>query len=267
MMLPWQWTVAVQSDIEISFREQVHLVASQLAVDFVQFSQRAPVKDSFFFVAFISLMMWIISLTAGYLLIRRDNLLAAVIPSAVVIDDRSSLRQSFRAPLMVAGSISIPGFAFDRTQIFSAQPHPVEKTHVAISEDAWPEYSKWPDRRYDRFVFFVAWIFPTSLSSLQSASDMWNNISNPVRNRLSNAVTSLQSPYSNGGTNFYSESLPLGLTAAEGNQPVFTVKVLSSSNSTTPYYWRGTCCMIFILMDSGAIPAQLPSTLNRRAKI
>ncbi|MGA7193512.1 MAG: transglutaminase domain-containing protein [Anaerolineales bacterium] len=238
MMLPWQWTVAVQSDIEISFREQVHLVASQLAVDFVQFSQRAPVKDSFFFVAFISLMMWIISLTAGYLLIRRDNLLAAVIPSAVVLtivqvyDNHFALRSWWLAVYLFLILLLIGRRYFLRSRI------EWKKERVAVSEDAWPDILNGLTV-IAVITVFVAWIFPTSLSSLQSASDMWNNISNPVRNRLSNAVTSLQSPYSNGGTNFYSESLPLGLTAAQGNQPVFTVKVLSSSNSTTPYYWRG----------------------------
>src|ERR1700690_2141439 len=48
MVLPWQWTVAVQSDIGNSFREQLQTLASRLAIDFIQFIQRAPVHDSFF---------------------------------------------------------------------------------------------------------------------------------------------------------------------------------------------------------------------------
>ena len=62
------------------------------------------------------------------------------------------------------------------------------------------------------------------------------------QNRLSNAVVSLQSPqspYSNGGTDFYSDSLTLGHNAAQGNQPVFSVNALSAPASLTPYYWRG----------------------------
>ena len=51
-------------------------------------------------------------------------------------------------------------------------------------------------------------------------------------------MAALQSPYNNGGTNYYSENLILGINAAQGNQPVFTVRVLSSPISMT-YYWRG----------------------------
>jgi len=238
MVLPWQWTVAVQSDIGISFREQLHTLASRLAIDFIQFIQRAPVSDSFFFVAFISLMMWIISLTAGYWLIRRDNLLVAVIPSAIVMmivqvyDNYFSLRSWWLAIYLFLVLLLAGRRYFLRSRIAW------KKQHIAVSEDAWLDILNGLTV-IALTVVFIAWIFPTSLSSLQSASDAWNNISNPARNRLSNAVVSLQSPYNNGGTNFYSGSLPLGLKAAQGNQAVFTVKVLSSSTSPTPYYWRG----------------------------
>ncbi len=239
MVIPWQWTVAVQSEIDMNFRDQLHIVASRLSTDFVQFIQRAPVNDSFFFVAFISLTMWIISLTASYWLARRDNLLAAVIPSAIVMtivqvyDNHFTLRSLWLAIYLFLVLLLVGRRYFLHSRI------EWKKQHVAVSEDAWLDILNGLTV-ITLTVVFIAWIFPTSLSSLQAASDAWNNISNPVRNRLSNAVISLQSPYSNGGANFYSESLPLGLHAAQGNQPVFTAKVLSAPTSTMPYYWRGT---------------------------
>ncbi len=237
MVLPWQWTVAVQSDINISFRDQLHMIASRLAIAFVQFIQRAPVTNSFFFVAFISLVMWIIGLTAGYWLMRHDNLLAAVIPSAIVMmivqvyDNHFALRAWWLAVylFLVLLLVGRRYFLYSRVEW--------RKQHIAVSEDAWLDILNGLTV-IALIVVFIAWIIPTSLSSLQAASEAWNNISSPVRNRLSNAVISLQSPYSNGEANFYSESLPLGLNAAQGNQPVFTVKVLSAPTSIT-YYWRG----------------------------
>ena len=238
MVLPWQWAVAVQSDINISFRDQLYMVASRLAIACVQFIQRAPVNDSFFFVAFISLVMWIIGLTAGYWLMRHDSLLAAVIPSALVMmvvqvyDNHFALRSWWLAAylFLILLLVGRRYFLYSRLEW--------RKQHIAVSEDAWPDILNGLTI-IALIVVFIAWIIPTSLSSLQTASEAWNNISSPVRNRLSNAVISLQSPYSNGEANFYSESLPLGLNAAQGNQPVFTVKVLSAPASTTPYYWRG----------------------------
>ncbi|HUI89326.1 MAG TPA: transglutaminase domain-containing protein [Anaerolineales bacterium] len=238
MILPWQWTVAVQSDISINFRIQLHLVASRLAVAFTQFVQRAPVHDSFFFVAFVSLIMWMISLTAGYWLCRRDNLLVAVIPSAIVIlmvqvyDSHFTLRTWWLAIylFLVLLLVGRRYFLHSRAEW--------RRQHVAISEDAWPDILNGLTV-ITLTAVVIAWIFPTSLSSLQAAAEAWKNISNPIRNRLSNAVISLQSPYSQSEANFYSESLALGLNAAQGNQPIFTVNVLSAPASLTHYYWRG----------------------------
>ena len=242
VVLPWQWIAVVQGDTNPNFHEQFYTVASRLAIAFMQFIQRAPVNDSFLFIAFISLVMWIISLTAGYQLMRHDNLLAAVIPSAIVMvivqvyDNYFPLRSWWLAAylflvLLLAGRMY---FLQSRVQW--------RRQHIAVSEDAWLDILNGLTV-IALIVVFMAWIFPTSLSGLQAASNAWNEISNPVRNRLSNAVVSLQSiqsPYSNGGSDFYSDSLALGRNAAQGNQPVFSVKVLSAPASPTPYYWRGT---------------------------
>ena len=239
MVLPWQWTAVVEGDI--SFRERLYIVASRLAIAFVQFIQRAPVNDSFLFVAFISLLMWSISLIAAYQLTRHDNLLAAVIPSAIVMvivqvyDNYFSLRSWWLAVYLFLVLLLIGRRYFLQSRI------EWRKQHIAVSEDAWLDILNGL-AVIALIVVLVAWIFPTSLSDLQAASNAWNKISNPVQNRLSNAVVSLQSsqsPYSNGGADFYSDSLALGRNAAQGSQPMFSVKVLSAPASTTPYYWRG----------------------------
>ena len=241
MVLPWQWTAVVQSDINFNFRERLSIVASRLAIAFVQFIQRAPVNDSFLFVAFISLVMWIVSLTAGYQLMRHGNLLAAVIPSAVVMvivqvyDNYFSLRSWWLAAYLFLVLLLMGRRYFLRSRI------QWRSQHIAVSEDAWLDILNGLTV-ITLMVVLIAWIFPTSLSGLQAASNAWNKISNPIQNRLSNAVVSLQSqqsPYSNGGADFYSDSLTLGRNAAQGSQPVFGVKVISAPASLTPYYWRG----------------------------
>ena len=239
MLLPWQWTAVIQSDID--FRERLYIVASRLAIAFVQFLQRVPVNDSFLFIAFISLVMWIVSLTAGYQLMRHDNLLAAVISSATVMvivqvyDNYFSLRSWWLAAYLFLVLLLMGRRYFLRSRI------QWRRQHIAVSEDAWLDVLNGLTV-IALTVVFIAWIFPTSLFGLQAASNAWNEISNPIQNRLSNAVVSLQSiqsPYSNGGADFYSDSLALGRNAAEGSQPVFSVKVLSALASPTPYYWRG----------------------------
>ena len=256
MVLPWQWTAVIQSDTD--FRERLYNVASRLAIAFVQFIQRVPVNDLFLFVAFISLVMWIISLTAGYQLMRHDNLLAAVIPSAMVMvivqvyDNYFSLRSWWLAAylFLVLLLMGRRYFLWSRIQW--------RRRHIVVSEDAWLDVLNGLTV-IALTVVFIAWIFPTSLSGLQAASNAWNEISNPIQNRLSNAVASLQSPYSNGGTDFYSDSLTLGRNAAQGSQPVFSVKVLSAPASLTPYYWRGR---VFDFYSNGQWSISSASTLD-----
>ena len=237
MVIPWQWTVIAQSEVNSNFSGRFLVTASRLSIAFTQFIQRAPVSDPFLFVAFVSLAMWIISLAAGYWLMRHDNLPAAVVPSAIVMimvqiyDNYFPLRSWWLAIHLFLALLLIGRRYFLRSRIqWRIQ-------HIAISEDAWPEILN--GLIVVTIVsIFAAWFLPTSLSSLQAASDAWNKVSNPVRDRLSNAVAALQSPYNNGGTNFYSNNLTLGINAAQGNQPIFTVKVLSSP-ITMAYYWRG----------------------------
>jgi transglutaminase-like putative cysteine protease len=185
--------------------------------------------------------MWIVSLTAGYQLMRHGNLLAAVIPSAVVMvivqvyDNYFSLRSWWLAAYLFLVLLLMGRRYFLRSRI------QWRSQHIAVSEDAWLDILNGLTV-ITLMVVLIAWIFPTSLSGLQAASNAWNKISNPIQNRLSNAVVSLQSqqsPYSNGGADFYSDSLTLGRNAAQGSQPVFGVKVISAPASLTPYYWRG----------------------------
>jgi transglutaminase-like putative cysteine protease len=237
MLIPWEWTGVIQNAINSNYPEQILILVSRLAVALGQFIQRKAVSDTFLFVAFVTLILWLISIAAGYWLMRHENLAVAVIPSGLLMviiqiyDNYFALRSwwlgvyLFVALLLAGRSYFIHSHAQWKLQ------------HVSLSEDSWPDI-------FNGLIviaivsIFVAWIFPTSLSSLQSAANVWNKVSSPIRDRLSNAVVSLQSPYSNGGANFYSDSLPLGTKAAQGNQPVFSVKILSSSISKT-YYWRG----------------------------
>jgi len=172
---------------------------------------------------------------------RHDNVLAAIIPSATVMvivqvyDNYFSLRSWWLATylFLVLLLMGRRYFLWSRIQW--------RRQHIAVSEDAWLDILNGLTVIV-LIVVFIAWIFPTSLSGLQAASNAWNEISNPIQNRFSNAVVSLQSPqspYSNGGTDFYSDSLILGRNAAQGSQPVFGVKILSAPASMTPYYWRG----------------------------
>ena len=102
----------------------------------------------------------------------------------------------------------------------------------------------WPNILGSLFVvavaaILIAWLLPTSRTSMQAAADIWRNFSSPIRERLSNAVTSLRGPYGKPTGNFYGGTLALGGNAAAGDSVVLRVQAVQSPSSSVRFYWRG----------------------------
>jgi transglutaminase-like putative cysteine protease len=236
IVLPWQLVKIADKNLEL--RDRLISVGQILYAAFIQFITRQPVKDSFFFVAFISLVFWLLGLSAGYWLIRHNNLLAAVIPSALaalliqIYDNYHNYSSWWLAVYILLSLLLLGRDYYRRSQ------DEWSKNRVVVSEDAWTNIFS-SLLTVTAIIVIIAWSIPTSLSSWQSAAAQWNKFTQPIRDRLSNAVTSLDSPYSNGGENFYSDTLDIGRFAATGNTPMFTVKILLGPEFDTRYYWRG----------------------------
>ena len=88
-------------------------------------------------------------------------------------------------------------------------------------------------------AILAAWWIPAVPGSVERAAETWNDYVKPMRERLSNAVTSLQGPYGKPSDNFYGGVLPLGQNAASGDQVVLRVEVVESPGVNLRYYWRG----------------------------
>jgi len=256
VLLPWQMIKAMDQDLPSM--DQLVSVGKILFISLAQFIQRQPVKDSLFFVAFISLGFWLLGLSAGYWLTRHNNFLAAILPAGIttlliqIYDNYRPYSSWWLAVYILLALLLLGRNYYRRNQAEWT------RRRVLINEDAWLNIFSGLFASMVSIVF-IAWMIPTSLSSWQSASDRWNQFTKPLRERLSNAVSSLDSPYANGGTNFYGEVLALGRNAALGDAPVFTVKVLSSPEFSTRYYWRGRVYDSYSNGQWTSVPA---STLN-----
>jgi transglutaminase-like putative cysteine protease len=189
-------------------------------------------------VAFVSLALWLIALAAGYWLARHGNLLAAVIPSSIVIllvqiYDNYQPRSSWWLALFILIVLLLLG----REYYLQSQEEWAAR-RLFINDEAWPNIFGGLFMTATVAVV-AAWMIPTSLSSLQAAADAWNRFTKPLRERLSNAVSPLDAPYGAGGGNFYGDTLGLGQDAARGDSPAFTVEVLNEPSTSARYYWRG----------------------------
>jgi transglutaminase-like putative cysteine protease len=238
VLLPWQMTVAVEADA--SFSERLASIGGRMWFSLGQFLARKPVQDGLFFVAIVSLAFWIVGMAAAYSLARHNNTLAAIIPAGVatlVVQLYDS-----HVPVRIWGLgiyIFLALLYLGRVYFWQNRKFWDEQRVFVTSESA-------QDLSRSLLVLaavtvFVAWSLPTSISSLKSATQAWDRLARPIRERLNNAVTALESPYgSSGQGDFYSDSLFLGRNAAQGDTPVFSVKLNNQLEDQPPrFYWRG----------------------------
>ncbi len=238
VIIPWQLTRAI--DIEGTFTERLISLGGRMLISLGQFSSRRPVDDSLFFVALVALGYWIIGLTAGYYLTRHKNYLAVVLPAGlaaliVQLYDYLPPVRIWELAIYIFLALALLG------RIYIKQSRTRwERERVFVT------YESTQDLRNSLLVIaavtvFVAWSVPTSISSFKSASQAWSRFSRPMRERLSNIVTSLKSTYGSGTPgDYYGEKLSLGLNAEQGDSLVFSVRINASVEEQPPrYYWRG----------------------------
>lgn len=235
-IVPWQ--LAAASDMRPLIPDGFRETGQRLMLAAGQFFQRQPVDDSLFFVAFAALVFWAIAILAGYQTIRHGNVQSAVLPAGVVIlmvqvyDNGRPLSSWWLAAYIIVALILLGRRYFLRSQ------DEWNQQHVFIGRDTWSNI-------FSSLVLTVtavvvlAWVLPTSLSSIQSAADTWNRTTRPIRDRLSNAVSSLNSPYGAGGGVLYGSKFGLGNRAVQGDDTVFTVNVISGPDDSPRFYWRG----------------------------
>ena len=238
VILPWQMVAAV--DAEAEFSERLAAVGGRLWFSLAEFFARKPVEDNLFFVALVSLGFWIIGLTAGYALARHNNILGAILPAGVatlivqLYDSHESVR-IWGLGLFIFLALLFVGRAYLRQNRLTWSDQRVFVTSELVQDLARSLMVA------AAVIVFLAWSLPTSIDSLKQAADGWERLARPIRERLNNAVTSLDSPYATGGQgDFYGDRMALGRNAAVGDTPVFTVKLNTQLENEPPrFYWHG----------------------------
>jgi transglutaminase-like putative cysteine protease len=261
-IVPWQLTRSV-TDHDLA--DRLNRVAWILYTSFNQFANQLPVKNSLFFLSFVCLAYWLMGLMAGYLLARHGRVLPsiAVAGAAILVVQAYANYQpggSWWLALFVLTALLLAGRAH-----FLQQRATLARGRVFVSEDSGTNLLSGLFMMVTAVVL-VAWWIPSSPGSMQRAAEVWNTYIEPMRERLSNAVTSLEGPYGTPGRNFYGSSLALGQNAAAGDEEVLNVVVLESPGLNMRYYWRGR---VYNIYDGGlwaaSTTARIPVTPTQDA--
>ena len=241
IMLPLQWMLVI--DQEVSLEEQLLSVGGRLLFSISEFFSRRPVEDPLFFIACMSIAFWIISASAGFTLLRQQNFLRVVLPSAVGMliiqnyDNVAGGRLWF-----LAFFVFIALFLLGRLNFLQDQKHWRERRVFLSPENSVDLTSGMAIAA--GLIILIAWTVPISVTRIDSARQVWNQIIKPwtdFAERMENAVSALESPSGGRPGEFYGTELELGQGFPLSDMVMFQVQVpdLLASEKPPRYYWRG----------------------------
>ena len=241
LLLPLQWTLII--DQHASLEEQFLSVVGRLFFSTSDFFARRPVEDPIFFVALMSITFWIISASASFTLVRNQNYLGAVLPSAIGLIIVQNYDSSAPGRLWF-----LAFFAFIALLLLG-------RLHYLQNKQSWRERRIFvsPDNSVDLtssmaiaagLIILVAWTAPASLTSLNSAVRTWNRVTRPWQDfteRMENAVSALESPIGSRRGEFFGSQLALGRGFPLSDAVMFEVEApdLPADQRPPRYYWRG----------------------------
>ncbi len=203
------------------------------------FIKNQPVYDTLFFVMLTSIGFWLLGAYAGYRLTRHQNFLDVVLGPGLVV-----LLVQLYDPWVPLRAWGLAIYIFVALALLGRINYLENKTkwkkrNVFTSSDTEWEFSR-SVLSSAALAVFIAWALPGALSNVKPVSEAWKDFTKPIMERLSDAVSALDSPYNVTTTgDFYGTKLKLGTSAPISDTPVFYVTPENSDTKILRYYWRG----------------------------
>jgi transglutaminase-like putative cysteine protease len=241
LMLPLLWTLVI--DQKFSLEEQLLKLWGRIFFSFSDFFARRNVDDPIFMIVILTIVFWIMSAAAGFNLVRHQNYLVAVIPSAIGIlviqgyDNSVEERMWVMAvyaflALLLLGRLHYLDSArsWRRRRIVLSQENNTDLTSILAIAAA--------------VIIFLSWSPPASASGVDSAVKTWKEVTKPWREftkRMENAVASIDRPSRSTSREFFGSELALGRGFPLSNTIMFQVEAPTVPIDQRPprYYWRG----------------------------
>jgi transglutaminase-like putative cysteine protease len=241
ILLPLEWTLII--DQNASLEEQFASVGGRLFFALSDFIARRPVDDPIFFVALMSIAFWIISSWSALTLVRNQNYLGAILPSAIgllIIQNYDSVAAARLWFLAFFAFIAL--LLLGRLQ-FLQNKQSWRERRIFLSPDTGIDLTS-SMAVAAGLVIVVAWTVPASLSSMNTAVKTWNRVTKPwheFSENMKNAVSALESPSGGRNGEFFGSNLALGRGFPLSDLVMFEVETpeLPFEEKPPRYYWRG----------------------------
>ena len=238
ILVPWQ--LGLTMDPSVQWSERMLSLLGRIEVSGGLFLRNNPVRDPILFLLTMSVLVWLMSLIAGYQMTRHGRpwipLLIAGL-SLIIIDSYNP----FLGNRQIYSGVFVLLALFVLGRLYYLHSHQ-EWRDKGIAVDYDTGYTMGRSVLISGvLIVLVAWnvpvfsqIFNSGSSEQEQIVQFWKSI----QERLSKAVVGLQSP-SVESVDFYSNEMPLGRGTYIGNDLIFSVQTGSVSDPGVRYYWRG----------------------------
>jgi transglutaminase-like putative cysteine protease len=230
--IPWQLGGIIESDV--LWGERLISLVGRLWSAFTNVLLNKPLHDPVLFLFAMSLLYWLLSIYAGYQLIRNSQPWVSIIAAgiALVIYDVYPPAPNYRV-FYTSGYVFFTLLLLGR--IFYLKSRDQWRTdEISVESDTEFNLSRSTILAGISLVV-IAWTIPAFINSGVAAfSGPWAKI----QDRYSNLFLGLESPSATVGSAF-GDDLELGLGDTLGDELIFTVKATSTRSKDYRYYWHG----------------------------
>jgi transglutaminase-like putative cysteine protease len=239
ILIPWQLTIAVDDEL---LSARLASVGGRLYFSLILFFQRKPVEDGLLFVAFISTLVWFLSIISGYWWTRHENYLVAVLPGGVFTLVIHLYDQFFGNRIWFLAAYLLLAMLLLGRQYYLKNRESWRERRVFLMQESTFDLTRGMVIAASLLIL-IAWTAPASQPGFESAVNTWHRLTQPWRDMqkwFSNAVEALEGPStSRPEGDFFGNQLGLGSGTPLSDQVVFSVEVPDLGQDHSRYYWRG----------------------------
>jgi len=241
VILPLIWIRIFDKQVELE--ERFLSIGGRLWYSIGDFFARRPVEDPLFFVSIMCVVFWIISASAGFNLVRHQNFLRIVLPSAIGLLVIQHYDNIFPARLWFLAFFTFIALCLLGRLNFLQNQRTWRERRIFLSPETSIDLST-SMAITSAALIIMAWLLPLSFPHSDSVRKTWQRLTRPwtdFTERMHNAVSALSSPSPGSPGEFYGTELQLGRGFPLSDALMFSVQIpdLGFDQAPPRYYWRG----------------------------
>jgi transglutaminase-like putative cysteine protease len=234
------WLFGTTVEMEMTWRDRIlNYLGWRLRIAIEQFLSGQPLNDPILFLAVMALLLWLIGVTAAFILMREGAVWLALVPLGATIlvishyDQNLARNTRFLMSFLLLTLLVLGRMTFLRSkqqwqlegiQLTTEIHADINKTLVILALS----------------LLILAWIIPITPQQVSRYSELWETLTEPwdrFTEQIADIFVVEQAPTTT-TSGFFGDSLDLGNGIPASEEEVFTVEVIAPPPPGYRNYWR-----------------------------